>query len=67
MTVPILDLPLYLKSPEPEIFIKLSATTTKDVRFFLSSVCSQSGGGGGGSSGPCEDDRPNTGMLYPRG
>ena len=23
--------------------------------------------GGGGSDGPCEDDRPDTGMLYPRG
>lgn len=22
---------------------------------------------GGGSDGPCEDDRPDTGMLYPRG
>ena len=24
-------------------------------------------GSGGGSDGPCEDDRPDTGMLYPRG
>ena len=31
-------------------------------------ICaSNDGGSGGGSDGPCEDDRPNTGMLYPRG
>ena len=29
------------------------------------SICGSGGGGGGG--GPCEDDRPDTGMLYPRG
>ena len=25
------------------------------------------GGSAGGGNGPCEDDRPDTGMLYPRG
>lgn len=65
MTVTVLDLPVYLRTSEPGIFIK-SPTKTKDIRFILSTVCPQSGGGGG-SSGPCEDDRPDTGMLYPRG
>ena len=66
MTVTVLDLPVYLRSIEPEIFIKFPVTKTKDIRVYLSTVCPQSGGGGG-SDGPCEDDRPDTGMLYPRG
>ena len=33
-------------------------------------ICGSDGGGsgdGGGSDGSCEDPRPETGMLYPRG
>jgi len=61
MTVPILELPFYLLPVEPDIFIKFP-TFKKSIRFLLSPVCSQSG-----DSGLCEDDRPETGMLYPRG
>ena len=66
MTVTVLDLPVYLRPNEPVIFIKYPVTKKKSTRFFLSNLCPQSGGGGG-SDGPCEDDRPDTGMLYPRG
>ena len=64
MTVPILDLPFYLESPQTEIFIS-APVSKKFIPFFLVPICTDDGSDG--SDGPCEDDRPETGMLYPRG
>ena len=36
-------------------------------RTYCPEYCGGEGGGGGDPTGPCEDDRPDTGMLYPRG
>ena len=87
MTVPTLDLPLFLEPSEAQIllapvllvktlpfFLEPSETEiflapavlVKFLPLFLDPVCTGNSGGGG-SGGSCEDPRPDTGMLYPRG
>ena len=47
----------------------LLSTSISGGVFMSRSICPDYCGGEGGddSTGPCEDDRPDTGMLYPRG
>lgn len=87
MTVPTLDLPLFLEPAEAEILLAPAirvkflplllepseteiflapAVRVKSLPLFLEPVCTGNSGGGG-SDDLCEDPRPDTGMLYPRG
>lgn len=47
----------------------LFSTSISEVVSVSRSICPEycGGEGGGDPTGPCEDDRPDTGMLYPRG
>ncbi len=60
MTVTLLDLPIFLDTAEDAIFIA-PVVKRREWRVFLDPVYSSGGGD------LCEDDRPETGMLYPRG
>ena len=58
----VLDLPIF-EYPDETLIWFVPEKKGKVIPVFLYPDCAS----GGGSSGPCEDDRPDTGMLYPRG
>ena len=61
------DYEVYSFDTPPEITV--THVGAKQVPWYVWAldVCPNGSTGGGGGSGDCPDDRPDTGMLYPRG